>query len=119
MLNNSCCPPNVFSIFTGDAKTMQLKAVYGETGDPLDLTSCTAIVVTLQNADGSSTALSIAGGQVSITSPANLGKFQCAISSAVSALLLVGEFQTFDVTFTISSNPQTVRYNQALTVLQG
>lgn len=119
MLNqNNCCAPNVFTIFTGDAKTLNMKAVHAETGDPLDLTSCTNISIALPNADGTFTALTLAASQVSITSFPNLGKFSAPISSAVSALLLIAVLQNIDVTFTISGSPFTVRYCQALTVLQ-
>ena len=106
----------MFTIFQGDQKTMSLKAVYAETGDPLDLTSCSAIVVSLPNADGSVLALTLASSAVAIQSPANLGKFTALITSAQSALLNVGELQNFDVTFTIGGNPFTVRYGAALTV---
>jgi len=115
---NSCCAPNVFSIFQGDAKVMNLKAVYGETGDPVDLTSCTQIVVNLPNADGSIAQLTLEDDEVAITSPAVLGKFAVTITSVESALFNVGELQSFDVTFTISGVVFTVRYVNALSVFQ-
>lgn len=115
----NCCPtPPVFTIFLGDKKVMNLKAVYGDTGDPLDLTSCTEIVLALPLASGAFTALKLSLAQITITSPANLGKFAATAAAigAISATLMVGELQSFDVTFTISGNPFTVRYVSALTV---
>lgn len=110
--------PIVFSIFTGDDKVMPLKAQYVASGNSLDLTSCTEISVPLANADGTTTTLTLSGSQVAIVSPAVLGQFNVTIPSSVSALLKVGEFQTVDVTFTISSKQTTVRYFQALSVFQ-
>lgn len=115
---NQCCAPSVFSIFLGDTKTMQLKSVYADTGDPLDLSTCSEIVVSLPNADGSTLALTLSSSEVSIQSPANLGKFNALVLTAQSALLNVGELQNFDVTFTIGGDPFTVRYYASLTVLE-
>jgi hypothetical protein len=111
----------VFSIYTGDEKTLSLKAIYQESGDPLDLTSCTEIIVQLPLADGTFTALPLAGEDsvVEILSPAALGKFNVLIESEVSELLLVGELMNFDVVFTISGVVFTVKYSGCLTVLQG
>lgn len=110
-----------FSIFQGDNKTMYLKAVNsacGGTGDPLDLTSCTEIVVNLPNADGTITQRKLSLAQVTITSPAALGKFSLLISSAISLVLNVGEFQNVDVTFTISGQIFTVPFLAALSVYE-
>lgn len=111
------CP---FTIYTGDAETMTLKAVYAQNGDPLDLTDCTEIVIALPNADGTSTLLrKSVGSGVVVVDPAVLGKFSAAISSDVSEVLNVGELQSFNVTFTIGPKVFTVPYVQALSVLQG
>ena len=119
MQPQSCCPaPSPFTIFLGDAKTMNLKAAFAETGDPLDLTSCTAIVVSLPTTSSTPLQLTLASGAIAISSPPNLGKFTAAITAIQSALLNVGELQNFDVTFTISGNPFTVRYYASLTVLE-
>lgn len=111
--------PASFTLTAGDDVTMNLVVRYLETGDPVDLTNCTAIIVFLQNADGSFASLSIANSDVSITVPANLGKYSVAIASNVSALLNVGVAQSFNVQFTISGKITTVQYSNALTVLQG
>lgn len=113
------CAPNVFSIFTGDDKTMYLKAVNaGCSTDPLDLTSCTEIDIALPNADGTFTHLLLSEDEVIVASPAILGKFSAAIDSGVSALLNPGELQSFDVTFTIASKEFTVRYQGVLSVYE-
>lgn len=110
--------PTVFTIFTGDDKTMNLKAVYEENGDPLDLTGCDEIDIALPNADGTFKHLLLTLGDVVIVTPVLLGKFMATIGSAASALFKVGELQNFDVTFTISDKEFTVRYYNCLTVLQ-
>lgn len=113
-----CCPPKVFSIFQGDSKTMNLAAIYGDTLAPLDLTDCTQINVILQNQDGTFTNLKLTNDQVDITSPPVLGQYTVPITTEVSSVLLPGELQTFDVTFTINGDIFTVRYSQALTVYE-
>lgn len=113
-----CSPPNVFSIFTGDVKTLNLRAVYQESGQPLDLTACTELVINLPMASGAFLQLKLSLAQVTIASPAVLGNFSAAITALQSASLFIGELQDFDVTFTISGNPFTVRYYAALSVFE-
>jgi hypothetical protein len=110
---------NTFSIFTGDDKVMNLKAVYAENGDPLDLTSCTEIIVNLPIAAGGFAHLKLSTSGVAIVTPAILGKFTATIASVVSELLNIGEFQNVDVSFTISGKIFTVRFLEALSVFQG
>lgn len=117
MQSTPCLPVNPFVIFTGDAKTLPLRIAYS-TGLPVDLTSCTEIVVNLPNADGTFTQLKLSLSQVAITSPALLGQFTTPISAVKSALLNIGELQNVDVTFTISGSPFTVRFYQALSVFE-
>jgi hypothetical protein len=114
------CENSVFSIFTGDAKAMNLKAVYAQSFNPLDLTSCTAISVSLPNADGSFSSLTLSSSAVSITSPAVLGNFVVSATAigGISSLLNVGELQTFNVTFTIAGAQITVPYISSLSVFQ-
>ncbi len=109
---------NVFTIFTGDDKTMNLKAVYEENGDPLDLTDCTEIVVALPLATGAFQQLKLSEDEVTIATPAILGKFSAPVESAVSDLLNIGELQNVDVTFTIAAKAITVRFYQALSVFE-
>ena len=112
--------PNTFSIFTGDAKTIFMRAVQGDcTGDPLDLTGVVEIDIALPNADGTFAHLTLTGSQVVVATPAVLGKFSGAISSAVSALLQPGELQNINVTFTFGDDPFTVPFIQALSVFEG
>ena len=108
----------VFTIFTGDAKTLKLKAVYAESGDPLDLTSCTEIDIALPNANGSFTRLLFSTGDVVIETPIVLGKFEAAISAEDSALLQPGLLQGFDVTFTIGAEIMTIRFVESLSVIE-
>lgn len=113
-------PPNIFSIFLGNAKTIYLKLIKDDCcgNGPVDLTNCTEIVVALPNADGSFTNLKLSSSQVSIASPKVLGAFSAPISAVNSALLNVGEQQNLDVTFTIGVEVFTVRYAQCFTVLE-
>lgn len=119
-VENTGAPLIPFSIFLGDKKTMALKVVNDTCCDdgPLDLTSCTEIDVALQNQDGTIAHRLLTTGQVAITSPAVLGKFTVPISAVVSALLNVGQFQNFDVTFTIAGEISTVRFSKGLSVFE-
>lgn len=110
--------PNTFTIFQGDDKTMNLKAVYAETGDPLDLTTVTEIDIALPNQDGSFTHRKLSLSEVTITSPAVLGKFSTEVTAIISALLNLGEIQTITVAFTSPGKIITVPYVQALSVFQ-
>lgn len=112
-----CSGNSIFEIFTGQDKTMSLRAAYSS-GLPLDLTSCTEISVPLPNADGTTSIRLLSLSQVVISSPAISGMFTVPIPSAVSALLNIGERQTIDVSFTISGLITIVRYFRALTVVQ-
>lgn len=121
---------NVFSIFLGDAKTLVVKATQPHCAcdqvtngvpnyDPIDLTDVTNIAISLPNADGSYTVLTLADSQVSVVGSPLLGTFQAPISSAASALLMTGLFQSIDVTFTFSgSNIFTVNFPQVLSVME-
>jgi hypothetical protein len=125
-METSCAPCSqspVFTIFQGDSKTLPLKALFADTLDPLDLTSCTEILVPLPNADGTFTVLKYSLSQVVIASPAVLGQFSVPISSVNSLLLNPGVLQNLDVTFTITgSGPGTgtftVRYYACFSVLE-
>lgn len=118
--------PYSFPIFLGDAKSMPFLAVVlgciqavsnGVPSTPLDLTSCTEIVVTLPNADGTYLNLKLSLYQV-VIDKADLGSFHAVISSVESALLNVGQYQSISVTFTISGNPMTLEFPQGLSVYQ-
>lgn len=117
-MQNTCCPPGPFTIFQGDAKVMPLKLVYAQSGNPVDLTSCTEIVVNLANTDGTIEQLKLSLDEVAIVSPPVLGQFTANITSDISALLNAGELQSVDVTFTIGSAPQTIRFFNALSVFE-
>lgn len=110
------CP---FSIYQGDAKTMELKAIQDSaTGDPLDLTDVDEIVINLLKADGTILQLKLSDDEVVVADPPVLGKFSAAISAEDSALLNVGELQTFDVTFTFGEDIFTIPYLAALSVFE-
>ena len=111
----------VFEIFQGDAKTMYLR-IDNDTccgdGGPVDLTECTQILVNLPNADGTFTTLKLSLSQVTITTPAVLGRFQVPITSGVSAVLNTGLLQSFNVTFVLPSETFTVQFAGALSVYE-
>lgn len=122
---------NTFTIFLGDAQTMSLQAWnplvpqgFGVVNiaqafglKPIDLTSVTDIAIELPNADGSTTTLLKSMSQVVVTS-AVLGQFTAAISSAVSALLNVGQFQDFTVTLTFGSAIESYKFIGCLSVFE-
>ncbi len=112
-MNGACgCAQNVFKIWQGDEKTMNLGAISrGCTTGPLDLTSCTGITVALPAADG--TFVDIAGV---IDSPNLLGKFHVPIAAEDSALLAPGELQSFTAQFTFSGEIVTGEYSNCLSV---
>lgn len=112
----------VFTIFTGNIKTMNLKALYAGTYDPLDLTDCSEIDVALPLAGGGFSHRLLSEDQVEIPTPASLGKFNVPLDAETSALLKVGELQSFDVTFTIGTGEDetktTVKFINALSVFE-
>ena len=107
-----------FVYYVGDTTTMNLKVLFQNTLTPLDLTSCTEIVINLPNADGSQTQLKLSLSQVTITSPSVLGQFSTVLNATLYPSPNVGELQDIFVTFTISGAPQTVLYPQALSVFE-
>lgn len=115
---NQCGAPTVFEIFTGEDKTMSMKVAYEDTSNPLDLSSCTEIVVSLPAKTGQRLLLKLSLNQVAITSPGVLGNFTATISAVNSALLNVGVGQDVVVYFTIGGLVTIVRYFQVLTVLE-
>lgn len=115
---SSCNQPSPFTIFQGNAKIMNLKALYAVTDDPLDLTSCTEIDIAIPKSDGTYLHLLKSASQVTVTSPAVLGKFTAGIAAEDSVDLNPGEFQNFNVTFTIGSLIFTVPYLAALSVFE-
>lgn len=113
----SCATP-VFTIFQGDSKTLSMKALYADTLDPLDLTLCTEIVVALPKSDGTFTGLKLSDDEVTLLSPAVLGKFSVPLSDEISATLNLGELQTIYVTFTVDGTIFTVAYTGTLSVFE-
>lgn len=111
---------NVFSVYLGDAKPMNLKVLAKDCDNmnPFDLSAADEIDVALPKQDGTLLHLLLSEDEVVVQSPAVLGRMTVAISSANSALLLVGVLQTFTVTITIGSEKQTVTYPNALSVLE-
>jgi hypothetical protein len=113
------CETPVFTIFTGDAKTMKFRVAYKNTYLPFDLTSASEIIVNLPKADGTLAQRKLSLAQVAITSPAVLGQFSCPIPDDLSPLLNIGELQNVDVAFTVGGAQTTVRYYGVLSVFEG
>lgn len=110
---------NVFTIYLGDEKPMNLKVVSKDCGniDPYDLTGAEEIDVALPNQDGTLEHFLLSDGDVVVQNPEVLGRFTVNIDAERSALLAVGVLQTFTATITNGSNVQTVTYAEALSVL--
>ena len=116
---NPCqCEQAVFSLFQGDSKTLTLGARFPTTGQPLDLSLCTAIVVNLPAQAGGYVQLTLADDDVVIEDPAVLGLITVAIDEASSALLNVGTVQDIFVTYTIDAKPETVSFFKCFSVFQ-
>jgi hypothetical protein len=108
----------IFSMFLGDVIPLPLKAMYAQTYNPLDLTDCTEIVVSITNADGTQLQLTLTDNDVTIVGNPMLGQFVANWTSAESALFLVGPNQNIDVVFTIGSETVTIRYMNCFSVYQ-
>lgn len=120
-MNPNFIVPSVFEIFLSDQKVLPLKALYEGSAQPLDLTSCTEIVVNLPLAAGGYLELKLSLSQVSIVGNPVLGQFQAPISAANSALLQTGTLQDVFAVFTISgaqNSPFTVPFRKCFSVFE-
>lgn len=114
------CSPNVFTIYLGNEKSLNLKGLYPRTFNALDLTAATEIDIALPKQDGTFKHYLLSLSEVIVDSPADAGNFHCVILSADSLLLNQGEFQSFNVNFTFPTEPKkiTIQYVKALSVFQ-
>ena len=114
------CSQTPYTIYLGDQKPINLVVAYNA-AQPFDLTNCTQIIMSLPNADGTFSTLTLQNSQIAIASPPQLGAYGGTITTAISELLQVGNGQTIDVQFTISGSPTTVftvGYEGLLNVLE-
>lgn len=119
----TACGTATFTIFLGDNKPIYLRVNYAGVdgaplGDPVDLTTCTEIIMSLPKADGTFAQLKLTDNDITIED-ARLGKYMAQIDEVTSALLQVGPFQTFTVQFTFADDTiYGVDYYQGLSVVE-
>jgi len=88
-------------------------------GDPYDLTNCTAMQCCFQNDDGTEVTLALNSGVSIVSAPA--GKLTITLTSIQSALLRVLQLATLEIAFTLSTDPNNmlkVQVPQAYNVIQ-
>ena len=109
-----------FQIYQGGKFVITVRLINPMTGDPYDLTTCTAISTCFQNTDGTELMLSLLSG-VAIVSPATFGKITITGTAAQAALLAVVQLATLQLSLTFSgdpSNPIVVQIPNAYNVNQ-
>jgi hypothetical protein len=110
-------PTPTFKIFLGDADTMYCRLV-DSVFNPIDLTNCTEITANFPNADGSYATLLLTDSDIAITDPPVLGSFSIPLTSEITSLLNVGQYQDLNITFNIGGQTFTVPYMEALSVFE-
>jgi hypothetical protein len=108
-------------IIQGGHATFFLRLINELTGDPFDLTTCTALSMCLKNTDGTELTLTLGAG-LTVVTPATIGKIQVDVTSVQSALLNPSAPGTwFDLQLTVtlaSSDPFKVQFWKAVQVIQ-
>jgi hypothetical protein len=104
------------TVIQGSDVSFNLRFNDQEINDPLDMTNCTACVVTFLNADGTFLSKSLGSG-VTLLTPLTLGKVSVVLDEDETALLAAGR-QSFEVTLTISAAIRIAQFAKALNVLQ-
>lgn len=108
---------NPIQIIQGGEITFTVRITNSATGDPYDLTSCTALTTCFTKSDGTELVLGIGTGIV-ITN-AVLGKFTITVTSTQSALLAPIELATLEFSVTMGvANPFKKQIPQAYSVIQ-
>lgn len=85
-------------------------------GDPYPLTGVTEIKTCLFNSDGSELMLSFTGGAITIVNAA-IGKLQVALTAAQTALLLVTDSATLEVSVAFGGDPVKAQIPNAYSVV--
>jgi hypothetical protein len=108
----------MLTIIRGEDKTFQAtfrnESCGGVPGDPFDLTGATEIKFFFPG-ETVTQSIGLVATEVSILS-ATLGKVQGTISDTKSALLKVGEGQTFEASIEFGTNKKKVKFVEQLTV---
>jgi hypothetical protein len=95
-------------IYQGSDRTLNL-VIRDEEGNPIDLTAVTEITAVFKATDGTNVTFTIAGGEVSKTSPQVLGKLSIAMNSTKTALIEAGEQIDFELILDTGAHPAGTR----------
>ena len=103
-------------IFKNRDNDFTVRLLNKTTGDPLDLSTATAITIELPNADGSTLELALALG-ITLVGTGVLGKFQVSVTEAQSALLAEVTNETICGSYTIASKKRGYRVLNSLSII--
>ncbi len=103
----------MLKIIQGEDKTFNV-TLRKEDGDPYDLTGATEIKFTFPGTSAIQQ-ISLTGTEVTVVN-AELGKLQATINDTKSALLKVGEQQTFECQIDVGTARTKVKFEEQLTV---
>jgi len=95
-------------IYQGSDRTLNL-VIRDEDGNPIDLTAVTEITAVFKATDGTNVTFTIAGSEVSKTSPQVLGKLSIAMNSTKTALIEAGEQIDFELILDTGAHPAGTR----------
>jgi hypothetical protein len=101
-------------IIAGQDRTIRVDLTEYYTKQPVDLTGITAATAQFGNADGSTLTLSLAGGDIAVDASNRV--LSITLSAARSALLAVGDTQSWEVSVTIAGKTTIVQFIEQLAV---
>lgn len=94
--------------------TFRNESCDGQVGDPVDLTTATEIKFCFPGETAVQT-ITLTGAEITILN-ATLGRVEATINDTKSALLKVGESQTFEAVIDFGTDRRKVRFVEQLTV---
>ena len=112
----SCDTVNAVELFKNADNDFTVRLKNLTTGDPLDLSTATAITLTLPKTDGTYLTLSLGSG-LTLVGTGVLGKFQASVTKTQSTSLKEMTNGTIAGTYTIASKERRFRVLNSLTVL--
>lgn len=108
---------STLSVIRESDREFSVRVTIKETGAPFDLTGVTQIKAYFPKADGTALEKNMTpSGAISVLS-ACAGKIKITLSEADTALLNVGEAQSFEVEIQIGTNTSIIQFVEALNVI--
>lgn len=107
---------NQVTIIKGEDRTINL-GIRQSNGQPYDLTSVTAIKLELENQDGTIIDLTLADGEIAVTT-AVAGLLSLTITDTQSALLKAGNSMDMQISITKAGLVRKALFSGLLTVLE-